>query len=264
MKTTFKNKIMKNITLYLVIIFSILGCTQSNNPNNNMNSRKEKIKEMETSELSDEQIKRKKESIRYCQSYKIPTIEHLPCIESEFNVKIRSKEDVIHRALALSYLGLKSEGVEKKLLVDYNKKYNISPYFTKVEKQYVNSLNPTEQQKTNANWRYESLHVLLWSLSYIDSLKYPNEMCNVGDDIMIIFEKSLKEFSDKAILRSKSEILNQADLIYRINWACVNARVKKKSPPSNLNSSIVYERHLTLNWLINYMNQIWDEVSTDT
>lgn len=255
---------MKKITLYFILLVSVLSCTQNNNPNNNFNIRKEKIEEMETAELTEEQIIRKKESIKYCKQYKIPTIEHLPCIESESQVKIRTKEEVIHRVLALSYLGLKSEGVEKKHLNDFDKKYNISPYFTKVEKQYVYSLNPSEQQKINANWRYESLHVLLWSLGYIDSLKYPSEMCNVSQDLKIILEKSLEEFINKAKMRSKSEILDQADLIYRINWACVNSRVKNQPTPSNLNSSIVYERHFALNWLINYMNQIWDDINTDT
>ncbi|WP_079688608.1 DUF4272 domain-containing protein [Ohtaekwangia koreensis] len=31
-----------------------------------------------------------------------------------------------------------------------------------------------------------------------------------------------------------------------------------------LNSSVVFERHYSLNWLIRYMNQDWDKVTTDT
>jgi hypothetical protein len=65
-------------------------------------------------------------------------------------------------------------------------------------------------------------------------------------------------------LRSKKEILDQADLILRLNWACVNSRVKNEQPPSGLISSVVVERHHTLNWLVNYLNQNWDDVSTDT
>jgi hypothetical protein len=49
-----------------------------------------------------------------------------------------------------------------------------------------------------------------------------------------------------------------------MNWACVNARVKGEAPSAGLNQSVVYERHYALNWLIKYMDQEWDKVSTDT
>jgi hypothetical protein len=65
-------------------------------------------------------------------------------------------------------------------------------------------------------------------------------------------------------LRTKKEILDQADLILRLNWACVSARVKNEQAPSGLNSSVVYERHYSLNWLIKFMNQEWDKVTTDS
>lgn len=89
-------------------------------------------------------------------------------------------------------------------------------------------------------------------------------MCNVADDVKIIYELKEQNFRQKAKLRTKKEILDQADLILRINWACVSARVKNESAPSGLNSSVVYERHYSLNWLINYMSQEWDKVTTDT
>ncbi|WP_082527761.1 DUF4272 domain-containing protein [Peribacillus butanolivorans] len=34
--------------------------------------------------------------------------------------------------------------------------------------------------------------------------------------------------------------------------------------PSSLDEGVVYERHYTLNWLVNYMEQEWEEVRTDT
>ena len=37
-----------------------------------------------------------------------------------------------------------------------------------------------------------------------------------------------------------------------------------KSAPSGLDPGVVQERHQALNWLIGYMDQHWDDVSTDT
>ncbi|WP_255264168.1 DUF4272 domain-containing protein [Peribacillus butanolivorans] len=34
--------------------------------------------------------------------------------------------------------------------------------------------------------------------------------------------------------------------------------------PSSLDEGVVCERHYTLNWLVNYMEQEWEEVRTDT
>lgn len=220
---------------------------------------------METPELTKDQIKRKEKSIAFCKQKNIPTIDHLPCIEREEEVQIRSKDEIIKRALALCYIGLKSVGLEQIHLDEYTDKYKISNNFSETEKEYLNSSSPSEQQTINANWRFESLNVLLWSMGYIESLTFPSEVCKVPDIINIIINKSLEDFSNSAEIRSKEEIMNQADLIYRIDWACVDSRENnEEQPPAGLNASVVYERHYALNWLINYLNQDWDDVGTDT
>jgi len=215
-------------------------------------------------ELTPDQITRKKASIEFLKAHNIPYIEHLPYTESEAETSIRTKEEIINRAFALCYLGLKSEGLEENYLRDFERKYKIIAHFSPEELKYVKNQNPSQQEHINANWRYESLHVLLWALGYVEELKLPNQVCVVAQDVKLIFERSREEFTNTAKLRSKQEILDAADLIYRIDWACVNARVTQKEMPANLDASIVYERHYVLNWLIRYMDQDWDDVSTDT
>lgn len=73
-----------------------------------------------------------------------------------------------------------------------------------------------------------------------------------------------KKFIANAHLRQLSEILDQTDFIYRYDWATVNARIKKLTAPAGLDAGVVMERHRALNWLIGYMNQDWDNVTTDT
>jgi hypothetical protein len=76
--------------------------------------------------------------------------------------------------------------------------------------------------------------------------------------------RTTQQFIADAKLRDFSQILDQADLIYRYHWAVVDARVKQKPAPAGLEKGVVMERHYALNWLIGYMNQAWDDVSTDT
>lgn len=106
---------------------------------------------------------------------------------------------------------------------------------------------------------------MLWALGYVEKLGAPTELCNVGKDVGYLQQKdSFADFLSGASLRSKSEILDEADLIYRYNWVCVDSRVNDKTPPAGLNGGVAYERHRALNWLICYLDQEWDDVRTDT
>ncbi|BAV08066.1 hypothetical protein FLA_4099 [Filimonas lacunae] len=223
-------------------------------------------KPVENIEATPEQRERRNKSEDICKAHDVPVYVNPNSlfVETDEKVTIRSKDEVVDRALALLYIGLKSEGLEQKYLDQIEKEYGIKQKLSEKEKDYAFAPNATEQQKTDANWRYESLHVMLWALGFIDQLVYPDQMCDVASDVKIIHGLSEKQFRDKARLRSKSEILDQADLILRLDWACVSAKVANKPAPGHLDKSVVYERHYSLNWLINYLNQYWDDVSADT
>jgi hypothetical protein len=213
-----------------------------------------------------DQADRRAKSEAFCISKNIPVYKNPNAlfVEPEKNVTLRTKDEVVDRAIALSYLELKSEGADKEMLAAFDQRYNVMAKLTPKEKEFALNDHPEQQQITDANWRAESYHVMLWALGYIDSLKSPGEVCDIAEDIKFIGSRSEQEFRDHAKLRSKTEILDQADLILRLDWACVSARVKNQPAPGGLDSSVVYERHYSLNWLICYLNQQWDDVQTDT
>lgn len=262
-------RIMNKVKLSMFIVLSsLLACGQSgtNSGNNKQPSEERITKPVENISATEDQQQRRAKSEEICKAHGIPIYKNPNSlfVGAEHDVEIRTKNEVVDRAIALLYLGLKSEGLEQVHLDKMNEEYKVDDKLTPVEKQYALATTPSQQQKVDANWRYESLHVLLWSLGYIDELSYPSELCNVADDVKIIYELGPEKFREQAKLRSKQEILDQADLILRYDWACVNARVKNEPAPGELDSSVVYERHYSLNWLINYLNQDWDDISTDT
>lgn len=236
--------------------------------NNNDNSKVTApiTKPVENITATKDQQERRLQSENYCKTHNVPVYANPNSlfVDPEDKVTIRTQDEVVDRVLALCYIGLKSEGLEQKHLDQMDKDFNITAKLTPIEKTYATAKQPTEQQKIDANWRYESLHVLLWALGYIDTLSYPDKMCNVADDVKIIYDLKENGFRQKAKLRSKKEILDQADLILRLDWACVSARVKGEQAPGGLDKSVVFERHHSLNWLINYLKQDWDNVTTDT
>ena len=72
------------------------------------------------------------------------------------------------------------------------------------------------------------------------------------------------QFIEDSELRPIADILDQVDLIYRYHWAVRNARLKGQQIPADLDPDVTVERHHALNWLIGYLEQAWDDVSTDT
>lgn len=105
---------------------------------------------------------------------------------------------------------------------------------------------------------------MLWALGFVDSLSYPAHQCDVAGDVRIIHDLTEAQFRQRARLRRKKEILDQADLALRLDWACTDARVQQRVVPGGLDKGVVFERHYSLNWLTRYLGRDWDDVTTDT
>ena len=76
---------------------------------------------------------------------------------------------------------------------------------------------------------------------------------------------SLEEFEQNVSVRPYRELLDAADLIYRIDWACVDARVMDMKAPAELDAGVVVERHRSLFWLAGIDERCaWDDVDLST
>lgn len=92
------------------------------------------------------------------------------------------------------------------------------------------------------------MRVLLWALGIVEELNYPENIVDCDFAIQaVVSAKTFEEFMAKVKLRDIEEILDQADLIYRYDWACVSARLNQEQAPAQLNSAVVVERHGALN-----------------
>jgi hypothetical protein len=212
----------------------------------------------------EEATKRKARSEATLTREGVPLNKHLPAIETESECKKRSKEDVAFRTLALLTVAVKGEGLEQHILERVINDFKISGHFTPQEKAFVADQNPSERDRIKFSWRYEAAWALLWALGYVATLGKPDSICDVAKAVGFMKERGTDRFIAEARLRPLSEILNEADRIYRYHWAVVDARLNGQSAPAHLEPGITLERHYALNWLIGYMDQEWDEISTDT
>ena len=216
-----------------------------------------------TDSYSEEQLKRKANSESFLNSNGIKTNTNLPCLAESGNTTLRTSEEVVNRIYALLAVSVLGEGLEKEKVEQLISAKSIQS-FTPKEQSILELTELDDQQRAYATWRYESLYTLLWAVNMFPDLKYASDICDVSAVVSTIFKPTRAEFEQQAQLRSTDEVLDELDKTYRMNWACVDARIKNEQVGGSINSSVVYERHYALNWLTNYQDQVWDEVQTNT
>lgn len=215
------------------------------------------------SSYTQEQLNRKSNSESILTAQGVKVNKNLPCLGTSDQTNLRSKNEVIDRIYALVIIAAKGEGIPEEQLKKPIEEKSIKSFSPK-ELSILESSELNDQDKAYATWRYESLNTLLWALKIMPDLKPPSEICDVQTIVGKILKPNRAEFTDQCELRSKEEILNELDKTFRMNWACVDARIKGEQVAGNINPSIIYERHYALNWLTTYQNQDWDEVQTNT
>jgi hypothetical protein len=227
-----------------------VGCSHAN------------IKPMNT---PDSPVKRKERTEGYLTSLGVPVNPHLPLVEGESEVRLREPKEVAKRTIILYALVAVAHQADRKRATSWLKREGLWESVSPKEKDFLESDDPPEQDRVEASWRAESLWTLLWALRKTERLELPKEMCDTQliQQIMPAPESSCTEFINQATLRPPSEILDATDLIYRVHWAAVDARLNGKETPGGFHPGIIYERHYALNWLVWYADE-WDDVTTDT
>ena len=209
------------------------------------------------------QLARKAKSIAAVKELGLPFTDNLPVVEDEASITPRSSEEIAGRAIALAIAAVKGESNDQQLVDSLIARLSAKQLFTPAELAFITNHSPTQQQLIDFAWQYECLHVLLWSLGHIEKLQPPNQVCDVPADVSIIRELGREKLSSTAHPRPLSEILDQADYYYRLHWAAIELRINGKRS-DQANEEIIDERHKALNWLIRYMGQNWDDITTDT
>ncbi len=244
------------ILITILALFTLTGCFSQNTKKDMLQSSKNK-----------EEISRKEKTEQFLETKGVKINYNLPHIESENETTLRTPKEIAQRVTVLATTNMVAfNNITGKEAIEYLKKYKLWKFVTPDEKSFLS--NPTDEKKTQETWKCEGIWTLMWALKIVDDLGYPNKLCDLNN---IPFEKyPIGQDKDPNIFinsitesRSKTEILDANDLYYRMDWTCVDARINGHEL-NELNSSIIYERHYALNWLINYMEQEWDDISCDT
>ena len=224
------------------------------------------------------QITRRNENMKFLFDHKI-YVPELPVNDDDERIKLREKAEIAERLFGLLAVSLYSEALlnpaeqmevleardfVKNVMADHHGIKDLKQVLTPKEMEYFQNDNSEERERIDYSWHYEHLYLLDWALGLVE-WDFPDDICNVPLTVRVLREfHSIEELCEKTVLRSKKEILDMADLIYRMDWAAVDARIHRMTGPKGLNHGVVQARHKTLNWLIRFDNEEWDDVSTPT
>lgn len=213
--------------------------------------------------LTQEQIDRKAKSEFHLRQLGIKYNNNLPCIPGSHETGWVHVEEALERAYCLMVVAVKGEGIESSALQRVIEEKNING-FSPIETAWLEQEGLQGQEKAEATWRYESFYALLWALSLVPELSPPSQICPVQEIVGLLVQNSRADIEARAQWRSKSEILDQLDLIYRMHWAIVDARIHGQPTPGNMEPGVVLERHYVLNWVTQRYPSDWDHVPTPT
>jgi Domain of unknown function (DUF4272) len=194
----------------------------------------------------------------------VPFTAALPAIEGEAEALRRPAAQILDRALALLVVAGRAEGLGREAADQLARELGVASAFTPAERAFIASETATQHERDQLSWRYEAALPLLWALGLAERLDKPTQATDSGTIVRLVAGRTRAELLAAVRLRPLGDILDEADMIYRYHWATVDARLHGQPFPAGLDDDVIMERHTALNWLIGYMDQPWDEVTTDT
>lgn len=180
--------------------------------------------------------------------------------------QVREAAEVARRCIVLHAVIAAGHHESRPELVRWLRKEGLWEFVSLQEASFFEVESLTQQQYVNATWRAEALLPLLWALGRIEQMPPPVELCDAEllQDAMPPLFETVGEWLAFARLRDRDKIWAANEEIYQAHWKVRDAQLNHRSIPNGYSPEIVQERHHALNWLIGYMGQDWDEVTTDT
>ena len=145
--------------------------------------------------------------------------------------------------------------------------FGADDFFSLKEWNYLHNEDPKESEKISYSWQYENLYVMEWALGLIDGpLDFPDHFCAVAEAAQLLTAfHSMREILEAAKPRSAKELLDACDMIFCLDWACTDTRMRDLPAPAGMDGGVVFERHKALNWLVGAGEKAdWDHVPVDT
>ncbi|OCA84779.1 DUF4272 domain-containing protein [Pradoshia sp. D12] len=209
-------------------------------------------------------IGRKKRTEKLLKEMGIPINTHLHTLESENSLHFKDIEQVIDRIIAITIVSAKGSGAPDETIDEFLESYNAKELFSPEEKEFIENEEPDQDEYNTYSWKIECNSALLWAINLIPDLPFPHTLSDVETLYDLVLHSTKEELLERASYRDKNEILDALDLLYRLHWAIAETRMNNEEFPIEISPGVVYERRYALNWMINILDEEWDDISMDT
>ncbi|MDE2427158.1 MAG: DUF4272 domain-containing protein [Burkholderiales bacterium] len=177
----------------------------------------------------------------------------LPLIESEDEIRLRDQQAIRQRLCALWAVcnGDQRPGI----------------HLSAEEKRYLDKQMPAEEATLFRLQAVEALHFLAWCAGLIAQAGMPSGLPDADRVLTALtpFFEDASRLTSALRSRSKSEMLDWSDLLYRLHWAVRHAHLTDKPVPGRLDANAVLAWHKVANWMTVYDDEDdWDKISTET
>jgi len=198
-----------------------------------------------------EALARKLRSEAILASHGLPVTGELACFAPASRLRPRSPAEAINRAAAVSCISHRAQLEQLGDLDLFMKEEGIFHFLTDDEKRYYFSPpEPDAPHNAPYTWRIESAHALYWALNHFVRLGYPDAPTDPKTLYHLFFVRGLAEFEAASRLRLPVEILDAADLYFRLLAVCRQRTGEEEGAIGMLAYPIVYERYVALCWLL--------------
>ena len=182
----------------------------------------------------------------------------LPVQVREFDARLRTPEEIIHRLAAVFACALKAQAYASPREVPapaawslsavkrLDAQYGVNRLFTGKEMEYI--VRAPESQHESYLLRFESCAVLLWALG-LYRLDWPDARADTAGILSVIRDADTEMLLRIAKPRPLGEVLNMHDLTFRQHSLCVRGS-EEALKDAHIDHDVVYERHYALNWLL--------------
>jgi len=206
---------------------------------------------------------RKSASEARVQSLDLPINENLRLLAADDEVQLRSPEEVLQRMIALWAVVGSAMIPGNRHFYRYMVGNRYQPWLSTRESRFLLKEDPGEAQRIQYSWQLEPLYFIGWCAGLIEHIEIPKGPSSLKD-IVGLFPKDMTppERLKAAIrLRSTAEIMDQVDLVYRLDWGVRHVQPTGDDTPLAVNAGVIQEWHRAANWMIRHKGQDdWDHV----
>lgn len=181
--------------------------------------------------------------------------------------KMKTKEEILKRALALLFIATYAETLEKTGNVDscrnflfaQSRKYQISGTYSENELDFIFNNKPSESEIKNFSREYETSNILLWTLNLTEEFSFP-PLPVLSPELISKCSKYLNfdEIIVRALIKDEDYILKNYDINHKILRSALDNKFSGKEIPSIINLDILESREKAFKWITSTLD--WNKI----